>query len=353
VIKKLISFKNFGWIKVMAAVLIWIVAMTFLLHSYGFDWDLALLDVTVHTLLLLLGFGLLENIFRFFIPQKSQWWLVVGLPVFFALLGTMTSEYLLRILISSQLEYLDFVRFVFPLKGVFLFVLFLFWSILLVFNGQIEDQLKTKERQKKIQEMAKEAELYHLKQQLQPHFLFNSLNSINALVKSQPEKAREMVLNLAEFLRGTIKKDDQKWVSIAEEKEYLDLFLEIEKIRFGHRLKVEIQVEDASKEMKIPQLLVQPLLENAIKHGLYGMTGEVDINIAFAVEGQYLKITISNPFDPESAPTKGAGFGLEVVKRRLYLLFGRNDLLETSQSENIFKVNLKIPQLHGESVDHR
>jgi LytS/YehU family sensor histidine kinase len=154
-------------------------------------------------------------------------------------------------------------------------------------------------------------------------------------------------------LRGTIKKDDQKWVSIAEEKEYLDLFLEIEKIRFGHRLKVEIQVEDASKEMKIPQLLVQPLLENAIKHGLYGMTGEVDINIAFAIEGQYLKITISNPFDPESAPTKGAGFGLEVVKRRLYLLFGRNDLLETSQSENIFKVNLKIPQLHGESVDHR
>lgn len=201
--------------------------------------------------------------------------------------------------------------------------------------------------------MAKEAELYHLKQQLQPHFLFNSLNSINALVKSQPEKAREMVLNLAEFLRGTIKKDDQKWVSIAEEKEYLDLFLEIEKIRFGHRLKVEIQVEEASKEMKIPQLLVQPLLENAIKHGLYGMTGEVDIHIAFVVDGKYLKITITNPFDPESAPTKGAGFGLEVVKRRLYLLFGRNDLLETHQSENIFKVNLKIPQLYGESIDHR
>ena len=201
--------------------------------------------------------------------------------------------------------------------------------------------------------MAKEAELYHLKQQLQPHFLFNSLNSINALVKNQPEKAREMVLNLAEFLRGTIKKDDQKWVSIGEEVEYLDLFLEIEKIRFGHRLKVEIQVDTVAKEMKIPQLLVQPLLENAIKHGLYGMTGEVIISIAFVGDGQYLKTTITNPFDPESAPTKGAGFGLEVVKRRLYLLFGRNDLLETHQSENKFKVSLKIPQLYGESIDHR
>uniref|UniRef100_UPI003593E0B5 sensor histidine kinase n=1 Tax=Aquiflexum sp. TaxID=1872584 RepID=UPI003593E0B5 len=228
----------------------------------------------------------------------------------------------------------------------------LFWSVLLVFNGQIEDQIKSKERQEKVQEMAKEAELYHLKQQLKPHFLFNSLNSINSLIKSQPEKAREMVLNLAEFLRGTIKKDDQKWVSISEEKDYLNLFLNIEKIRFGHRLKVDIQVESDTLDMKIPQLLVQPLLENAIKHGLYGMTGDVLITMNFFKGGQYLKVTITNPFDPQSAPTKGAGFGLEVVKRRLYLLFGRNDLLETEQSENIFIVDLKIPQLYGESIDH-
>ena len=337
----------------MAIVLIWTVAMTFLIYSYGLDWNLALLDVTVHTFILLLGFGLLENIFRFYIPKKSQWWLVVVLPVLLSFAGIMVSDYLIRILISNHLEYLGFVKLIVPLKGVFLFLMFLFWSILLVFNGQIEDQMKTKERQEKIHEMAKEAELYHLKQQLQPHFLFNSLNSINALVKSQPEKAREMVLNLAEFLRGTIKKDDQKWVGIVEEMEYLELFLEIEKIRFGHRLKVGIQVDDASKEMKIPQLLVQPLLENAIKHGLYGMTGEVDINVVFVGDGQYLKIIITNPFDPESAPTKGAGFGLEVVKRRLYLLFGRNDLLDTIQSENIFKVSLKIPQLYGEGIDHR
>lgn len=351
-IKKLISVQNLGWLKVTATVLIWIVAMTYLINSYGFDWDLALLDVTIHSVFLLLGFVLLENIFRFYIPQKSQWWLVVALPIVFVLIGIVLSEYLLKFLISSQIEYLEFIRFILPIKGVLLFVMFLFWSILLVFNGQIDDQLKSKERQEKVQEMAKEAELYHLKQQLKPHFLFNSLNSINALIKSQPEKAREMVLNLAEFLRGTIKKDDQKWVSISEEKEYLNLFLEIEKIRFGHRLKVEIEVDEECLDMRIPQLLVQPLLENAIKHGLYGMTGEVSITMNFFKDGQYLKIAITNPFDPESAPTKGAGFGLEVVKRRLYLLFGRNDLLETKQSENIFKVDLKIPQLYGESTDH-
>jgi two-component system, LytTR family, sensor kinase len=352
VIKKLISVQNLGWLKVTATVLIWIVAMTFLINSYGFDWDLVLLDVTVHSVVLLLGFILLENIFRFYIPQRSQWWLVVALSIVFVLIGIVLSEYILKFLISSQLDYIEFIRFILPIKGVFLFVMFLFWSILLVFNGQIDDQLKTKERQEKVQEMAKEAELYHLKQQLKPHFLFNSLNSINALIKSQPEKAREMVLNLAEFLRGTIKKDDQKWVSISEEKEYLNLFLDIEKIRFGHRLIVDIQVEKDSLDMKIPQLLVQPLLENAIKHGLYGMTGNVFITMNFFKDGQYLKITITNPFDPESAPTRGAGFGLEVVKRRLYLLFGRTDLLVTEQSGNIFKVDLKIPQLYGESIDH-
>lgn len=351
-IKKLISVQNLGWLKVTATVLIWIVAMTYLINSYGFDWDLALLDVTVHSVVLLLGFILLENIFRFYIPQRSQWWLVVAVPIVFVLIGIVLSEYILKFLISSQLDYIEFIRFILPMKGVFLFVMFLFWSILLVFNGQIDDQLKTKERQEKVQEMAKEAELYHLKQQLKPHFLFNSLNSINALIKSQPEKAREMVLNLAEFLRGTIKKDDQKWVSISEEKEYLNLFLDIEKIRFGHRLIVDIQVEKDSLDMKIPQLLVQPLLENAIKHGLYGLTGNVFIKMNFFKDGQYLKITITNPFDPESAPTRGAGFGLEVVKRRLYLLFGRNDLLETEQFGNIFKVDLKIPQLYGESIDH-
>lgn len=351
-IKKLISVRNLGWLKVTATVLIWIVAMTYLIQAYGFDWNLALLDVTAHSVVLLLGFILLENIFRFYIPQKSQWWLVVALPIVFVLIGIVLSEYLLKFLISSQLDYIEFIRFILPVKGVFLFVMFLFWSILLVFNGQIEDQFKSKERQEKVQEMAKEAELYHLRQQLKPHFLFNSLNSINALIKSQPEKARDMVLNLAEFLRGTIKKDDQKWVSISEEKEYLNLFLDIEKIRFGHRLKVDIQVEKDSLDMKIPQLLVQPLLENAIKHGLYGMTGNVFITMNFFKVGQYLKITITNPFDPESAPTKGAGFGLEVVKRRLCLLFGRNDLLETQQSENIFIVDLKIPQLYGESIDH-
>lgn len=352
-IQKLISVQKFGWLKAMAGILIWIAAMAYLIHYYGFEWKPGIIDVGLHTLLLLLGFGLLENIFRVYIPQNSQFLLVFILPLIFAVSSVFVGELMLKYLLSSETSYLDFVELISLLKGVILGILFFFWSVLLVFSAKIEDQIKTKERQEKIQDMTKEAELYHLRQQLQPHFLFNSLNSINALVKSQPDKAREMILNLAEFLRGTIKKDDQKWISILEEKDYLQLFLEIEKVRFGHRLKVNIEFDHNAADMKIPQLLVQPLLENAIKHGLYGMTGEVYIDIKFFKEGQYLKTVISNPFDPNSTPTKGAGFGLEVVKRRLFLLFGRNDLIQTDQSNDIFTVNLKIPQLYDESTDHR
>jgi sensor histidine kinase YesM len=352
-IKKLISVQKFGWFKAMVGILIWIAAMAYLIHHYGFEWKPVILDVGLHTFLLLLGFGLLENIFRFYLPQKSQFWLVFILPLILAIGSVFIGEFTLQYFLSKEPAYLEFIELISPLKAVILGILFFSWSVLLVFSAQIEDQLKTKERQEKIQDMTKEAELYHLRQQLQPHFLFNSLNSINALVKSQPDKAREMILNLAEFLRGTIKKDEQKWISILEEKDYLQLFLEIEKVRFGHRLKVEIEFDDNAADMKIPQLLVQPLLENAIKHGLYGMTGEVYIDIKFIKEGQYLKTVISNPFDPDSTPTKGAGFGLEVVKRRLFLLFGRNDLIQTNQSYDIFTVNLKIPQLYDESTDHR
>ena len=194
-------------------------------------------------------------------------------------------------------------------------------------------------------ELSREAELSQLRQQLQPHFLFNSLNSINALVVSQPQKARQMVLQLSDFLRGTIRKDLKAWLSLEEELSFLKLYLEIEKVRFGHRLQVEIDVPDQILEMKIPQLLIQPLLENSIKHGLYGVTGEVMISLKAFKEQNYLILKLTNPFDPESPSPGGTGFGLSSVERRLYLLFGRNDLLEKSSENSLFSIQLKIPQL--------
>lgn len=343
-LRNLVLRNNFDWLKALAAVLLWTVALAYLISFYGYPFKSALIDAAVHTFLILFGFWLLENVFKYYLPRRSQAWMVLNLGWILAAALVFAGIYLLRIFIGKEVEYLDFANHVMLLKGLVAFILFVSWATLLVFNAKIEDQLKTKERQERINQMAKDAELYHLRQQLQPHFLFNSLNSISALIKNQPEKAREMVLQLAEFLRGTIKKDDQNWLSVADEKEYLDLYLDIEKVRFGHRLKVEFQIDDSAMVAKVPPLMIQPLLENSIKHGLYGVIGEVLISIRFEMDQNYMKVTLSNPFDLEAGQAKGAGFGLDAVKRRLYLLFGRNDLLETKVEEKVFTVNLKIPQ---------
>jgi sensor histidine kinase YesM len=343
-LRNLVSRNNYDWLKALAAIFLWIAALAYLINYYGFNYKSAVIDVAIHTFLILIGFWLLENVFKYYLPKRSQAWVVLNTGWVLATVVVFSGNYLLWISIIQESEYLKFADQIVPIKGLIAFLLFVSWAALLVFNAKIEDQIQTKERQAKIDQLAKDAELYHLRQQLQPHFLFNSLNSISALIKSQPEKAREMVLQLAEFLRGTIKKDDQNWMSVAEEKEYLELYLDIEKVRFGHRLQVGFYIDESALTAKVPPLMIQPLLENSIKHGLYGVTGEVFINIQIELKNHYLTVSLSNPFDFGTGHAKGAGFGLDAVKRRLYLLFGRNDLLETKITENLFTVILKIPQ---------
>jgi LytS/YehU family sensor histidine kinase len=201
-------------------------------------------------------------------------------------------------------------------------------------------------RKMEAEKLAKEAELFKLRQQMQPHFLFNSLNSISALVGTQPEQARKMINQLSDFLRGTLKKEDQQWVILSDEFQYLELYLDIEKVRFGHRLSTVIYCEEESQLMKLPPMLLQPIVENAIKFGLYDTVGEVTISITAEKRDACLLITVQNPFDPETShPNKGTGFGLSSVQRRLYLLFARNDLLETVVQNNLFTTIVKIPQV--------
>ena len=99
-----------------------------------------------------------------------------------------------------------------------------------------QEQSEQEVRKQDAEKLTKEAELFKLRQQLQPHFLFNSLNSINALIGSRPQEARKMVQQLSDFLRGTIRKEEHQWVTLKEELQYLQLYLDIEKVRFGHRL---------------------------------------------------------------------------------------------------------------------
>jgi LytS/YehU family sensor histidine kinase len=217
----------------------------------------------------------------------------------------------------------------------------------------VQEQHEIEKRKTEAEHLSKEAELYKLRQQLQPHFLFNSLNSINALIGSQPTQARTMIQQLSDFLRGTLKKEEHQWISLEEELQHLQLYLEIEKVRFGHRLSTTVLNATGSRSLKLPVMLLQPVVENAIKFGLYDTTGAITISIEAMEQDGDLLVTIKNPFDPQtSSPKKGTGFGLSAVERRLYLLFARTDLLKTETRDDLFITFIKIPQSNDQGNHH-
>ncbi|MEO6849200.1 MAG: histidine kinase, partial [Mucilaginibacter sp.] len=167
-----------------------------------------------------------------------------------------------------------------------------------------------------------------------------------ALIGFKPDEARRMIHQLSDFLRGTLKKDDRQLVNLTEELAHLQLYLDIEKVRFGHRLKTEISCDERCETAVLPPMILQPIVENAIKFGLYDTTETVTVSIRAEIEDNYLHLMVQNPYDPKTArPRKGTGFGLSGVQRRLDLLFARTDLVETHADDNIFTTIIKIPQI--------
>ncbi|MBT0811869.1 histidine kinase [Litoribacter ruber] len=332
-----------GWLTFSGFLILTWAGLAYLLQFYGLDWKFAIYDVLLHLALLAVSTIVLENIFRFYRPQQGNKWLVIVIPLVLGVVGLFFGTWVLKWVFQNE-DARQFWEFILPVRGLVMLVVLIFLSRMLIMGGRIMEQQALQEHETWLEKTAKEAELYHLRQQLQPHFLFNSLNSINAMLKSQPEKARAMILQLSDFLRQTVKKDHKLWGTIEEEMAYLQQYLEIEKVRFGHRLSVQVKVDPAAKDTQLPQLLVQPLIENAVKHGLYGMVEEVAIEVTANREGHYLAISVSNPFDSSQKNGKGTGFGLEGLKRRMFLIFGRHDLLQTQIAGDNFIVTLKIPQ---------
>lgn len=219
----------------------------------------------------------------------------------------------------------------FFILGIIFWILLSFFSVTYYLSCIISVQKEQLHVETHVQQLKNDAELFKLRQQLHPHFLFNSLNSINALIGIDPKLAREMLMKLSTFLRQTLKKEDDQLVLLSSELEELHLYLDIEKVRFGDRLLVEESIPEQLSDIKIPPFLLQPLVENAIKFGLYGTLGNVLISLRVTEMEHFFKFEISNPFDEESIAPKGTGFGLKSIARRLYLLYARNDLLKTER----------------------
>ncbi len=316
------------------------------LHWFGLTWDAAIIDSAISNSLLFLACLLVMNILRYYLPKGEQYVNIFSLCLMLTIVWLVLIKWLLKTALEHHEGYTEMLHHSLPVRFSISFLLLSCVTMISILWYKQQEQKENELRKSDAEKLAKEAELFKLRQQLQPHFLFNSLNSINALIGSRPEEARKMVQQLSDFLRGTLKKEETQWVTLQEELQYLQLYLDIEKVRFGNRLSTVIESDEECRKFKLPALLLQPIVENAIKFGLYDTTGETVIRLHTERKEGELIIKVMNPYDPEtSSPKQGTGFGLKSVQRRLYLLFARADLLSTDAKNNIFTTVVKIPQV--------
>jgi sensor histidine kinase YesM len=206
------------------------------------------------------------------------------------------------------------------------------------------EAFRTAERQQlELQVLTRDAELRALRAQVNPHFLYNSLNSISALTGSDAAAARRMCLLLAEFLRTTLRVSSEERIPMAEEMKLAERFLSIEQVRFGERLHVEQSIDESALECQVPPLVLQPLLENAVGHGIAGLIDGGTIRLDIARRGDRVSITVENPRDPDAMPRKQGGVGLENVRKRLALVFGGAARLDAASSPTGFRVAIDLP----------
>jgi len=316
--------------------------------------------------------GLIAGAFRWMLKPDvfSYFWVVLGAGVLAGLFSGWIKNYqtmgkqvfaggLLIGLFHGMLIYLPTANFLpWPYLVMTIgFIAFLEATGIFIFFAVISAILRSEKRREIEQELLK-SKLLFLQAQIRPHFLFNALNTISAICgKENALEARELVLNLARFLRRILKRADEM-VTLREEMEYIDAYLEIEKARFQEKLKIEKQFEIGEERwnMKVPILVLQPLVENAVKHGISKKEFEGTVRIRFSENGDVLQVEISDDGAGMTAETlknllergasfgEGAGVGLKNIQQRLVYLYGRGHGLQfdTGLGKGT-KVTVKIP----------
>ncbi len=319
-------------------------ALFWQLRWQGFGLSQVLPDVLSFFLLALTFMSLLDVIQRYYNAKRAFNSSNTALLILVITLVISINYWIITMFEGANDAYMRFIQstFLFRLMAIcllFLFIHIRFWS-----SKRLEREEKIKQIAVQNERSLVKIEMNSIQQQLKPHFLFNSLNSINALTMTDPEEAQRMVHLLSEFMRGSIQQDQNEMVTLREEIRHLQLYTNIEKVRFGDRLNVVFDIQEEAMEIALPFLILQPIIENAIKYGLYGNTEQVTIHITVKKEEQFLTIDVTNPYDSITQQTnKGTGFGIRSVERKLLLTFQRSNLLKTQEKNSIFTATLQIP----------
>jgi len=226
--------------------------------------------------------------------------------------------------------------------GVLIYSVFVIFHYTLLYYESYNEKL---ERESELKTSIIEAELRNLRFQINPHFIFNSLNSISSLTISDPAKAREMTILLSDFLRYALSKSESNFSSLGEELKNVNLYLNIEKIRFGDKFNYIQIVPNEVLDFEIPSMILQPIFENAIKHGVYESLEPIQIKLECVKGESHLTIRVENNFESEIKKYKGEGVGLKNIKDRLKLIFGLDGLLSIKKENGKFIVEILIPQM--------
>jgi sensor histidine kinase YesM len=332
--------------------LVWLilsVCQSLLIHFvYGSALTVAVLDGTISMLLYgFLGMAVWFPV-RYILKDEREAYTAVfnivltGSATIFAWL--FITRFLVRALVTEKIDYMIFWHSVLVFRitaGILIFFVIILVYYLFLSAGRLAEKAA---RQAQLEAQVRNGELMMLRSQINPHFLFNSLNSVSSLTVTDPLKAREMIVKLSDFMRYSLSSRNDQPVTLQNELESLRLYLQIEKVRFGERLVIEEDISPECLTALLPGMLLQPLYENAIKHGVYESTEEIIIKTEARMKDDLVVISITNNIDKESVVTRrGAGIGLKNVSSRLTLFFGEKAGLTVNRSDDRFTAEVRFP----------
>lgn len=329
---------------------IWILAelahTLILWHGMGFPLRLALLDTAVsNTLFALLGLALWYPVYYNRTAKISTSTKIVN-NITTGLVTVMLWYNISALLLNGA--YLHYAGYTFQSVHHWRVESSLFYFVIIQLSYHIsiyQQNLKDKQqREDELQAQLRNAEINVLKSQINPHFLFNSLNSISSLTMYEPSKSQEMIIKLSDYLRYTVTASKNITATYEQEMENIGRYLDIEKIRFGERIRFSFTNCPECANCLVPSLLMQPIFENAIKHGVNESTDPIKIKVSAQLVDSVLDLEISNNYPSEQNRKSGTGTGLKNVASRLSVMYGSNQLMQVQKSLGLFTVRIKIPQ---------
>lgn len=262
--------------------------------------------------------------------------------IVFTILWILISEILVRSILQNPHynTYIDSRLSVRVFEGLLFYTLLAGFYYVNIYSQNNRQKVK---REQELLDQLRNAQLNALKSQINPHFLFNSLNSIASLTITNPDKAHRMIIALSDFMRYSLQKNMDEMVTLDTEVQNIGLYLQIEKIRFGDKLTYSFEIDDSSGKHLIPNLILQPIFENAIKYGVYETSDTVEIKLKAIKMENGLNLLITNDFDPDAVPVKGHGVGLKNIEERLRIIYGSSKLLTAEKINGEFRISMDIP----------